>query len=99
MAGSKISATYNFKFCSQSFSCKTLSILLLPQSNQVLSLIKSGIGIGFGSEFMINEALVNGDIEEIPLEIPPLNRSICLVEDKSKILSLAARKLKKYMCK
>ncbi|MDO4607820.1 MAG: LysR family transcriptional regulator [Clostridia bacterium] len=68
-------------------------------ADQVLPLIKSGMGIGFVSEFMINESLANGEIEEIPLNILPLNRSICLVEDKSKGLSLAAKKLKEYICK
>ena len=68
-------------------------------ADQVLPLIKSGMGIGFVSEFMINESLINGDIEEISLDVLPLKRSICLVEDKSKSLSLAAKKLKEYMCK
>ncbi len=67
-------------------------------SDQVLPLVKSGMGIGFISEFMANEALQNGDIEEIPLEKPPKKLSICLVTDKTKALSAAAVRLRKYLC-
>ncbi len=68
-------------------------------ADQVLPLIKSGMGIGFVSEFMITESLANDDIEEISLDVPPLNRSICFAQDKTKSLSLAAKKLKEYICK
>ncbi len=66
-------------------------------ADQVLPLIKSGMGIGFVSEFLAKEMLIAGEIEEIALEVSPQLRSIYFVEDKSKSLSLAARKLKEYL--
>lgn len=66
-------------------------------ADQVLPLVKAGIGIGFISEFLAADALKAGLIEEILLPEPPKNRSICLVEDKKRSLSLAASELIKYM--
>lgn len=68
-------------------------------ADQVLPLVKAGMGIGFISEFLAGEALENGLIEEIPLPNPPKDRSICLVEDKKRSLSLAANELVKYLQK
>lgn len=67
-------------------------------ADQVLPLVKAGMGIGFVSRFLGEEALESGLIEEIPLACPPKSRSICLVEDRERSLSLAARELIKYMC-
>ena len=66
-------------------------------ADQVLPLVKAGMGIGFISEFLAEDALKAGFIEEILLPEPPKNRSICLVEDKKRSLSLAASELIKYM--
>lgn len=66
-------------------------------ADQVLPLVKAGLGIGFISEFLANDAIQAGLIEEIPLPEPPKKRSICLVEDKKHCLSLAASELIKYM--
>ncbi len=68
-------------------------------ADQVLPLVKAGMGIGFISEFLAGEALENRLIEEIPLPNPPINRSICLVDDKKRGLSLAANELVKYLQK
>ncbi len=67
-------------------------------ADQVLPLVKAGMGIGFVSRFLAEEDLRSGAIEEIPLEQPPASRNICLVEDKKRSLSLAARELIKYIC-
>lgn len=66
-------------------------------ADQVLPLVQAGMGIGFISEFLAADALKNGFIEEIPLSIPPRNRSIYLVEDKKRGLSLVAKELIKYL--
>ncbi len=66
-------------------------------SDQILPIVKSGIGIGFVSEFLAEPALRSQEIEEIHLPTPPDKRSICLVEDKKRILSLAANTFKKYL--
>ena len=66
-------------------------------ADQVLPLVRAGMGIGFISEFLAEDALQAGLIEEILLPEPPKNRSICLVEDKKRSLSLAASELIKYV--
>lgn len=66
-------------------------------ADQVLPLVKAGLGIGFISEFIAKEAFELGLIEEIPLATPPKARSICLVEVKKHSFSLAANELKKYI--
>ena len=66
-------------------------------ADQILPLIKAGIGIGFISEFFAADALSAGQIEEIPLANPPKKRSICLIEDKKRGLSLAASEFVKYL--
>lgn len=66
-------------------------------ADQVLPLVKAGLGIGFISEFLANDAIQAGLIEEIPLPEPPQKRSICVVEDKKHCLSLAASELIKYV--
>lgn len=66
-------------------------------ADQMLPLIKAGMGIGFISEFIACEALENGLIEEVTLLNPPRSRCICLLENKKHSLSLAASKLVKYL--
>lgn len=68
-------------------------------ADQLLPLIKSGMGIGFIASFLADEPLQAGLIEKIPLTKPPKSRSICLVEDKSKSSSIVAKKLKEYLLK
>ncbi len=94
------SSTYVSKFC---------QIYLMEQgvtrepdvevatSNQVLQLVKAGVGVGFVSEPLAKPYLDSGEIIEIPLTVLPLEREICLVEDKSRRLSAAARKLITYL--
>ena len=67
-------------------------------ADQVMPLVKSGIGIGFISEFLAADELEKGSIEEIKLPQPQKTRSIYIVQDKTKILSAAADSLKKYIC-
>lgn len=66
---------------------------------QVLTLIKAGIGIGFVSEFLAEDALQNGIIEKISLSELPPSRSICLIENKKQSLNAAANKFIKYIQK
>lgn len=68
-------------------------------ADQVLPLVKSGMGIGFISKFLAEESLNAGFIEEIPLTTPPKSRSICLVEDKTKSHSIVAQKVQEYLLK
>lgn len=66
-------------------------------ADQILPIVKSSMGIGFIAEFMAKEALAKGEIIELPLDDPLPSRSICLVEERNRSLSVAARKLKSYL--
>lgn len=65
--------------------------------DQILPIVKSGIGIGFISEFIAKDALASGEIVEIPLKNPPPIRKICLALDKKRPISPAARKFIEYL--
>ena len=69
----------------------------LATSDQILPMIKAGLGIGFVPEF-----LAMGDLEQkaiVPIEVAGLKpeRAIVLLEDKTKCLSAAAAALKRMM--
>ena len=66
-------------------------------ADQILPIVKSGMGIGFVSEYLAEPAIANGEIEEIPLDNPPERINICLVENKKQTLSIAAETLKKFL--
>lgn len=66
-------------------------------ADQILPLVKAGVGVGFISEFLAEDALSAGAIEEIPLKNPPQKRSVCLVEDKKRGISLVASEFVKYL--
>ena len=66
-------------------------------ADQILPIVKSGMGIGFVSEYLAEPAIANGEIEEISLDNPPERINICLVEDKKRTLSIAAKTLKKFL--
>lgn len=68
-------------------------------ADQILPLIKNGIGVGFLAEFLAKESIDNGDITEIELPVSPNTRSIYLIENKNQALNLAAKELKKYLFK
>lgn len=92
--------SYSYKFCQDYLlSCGINKVpdIEVATADQILPLIKAGIGIGFVSEFLAADALAAGTIEEIPLKNPPRKRSICLVEDKKRSLSLAASEFVKYL--
>lgn len=66
-------------------------------TDQVLPLVKNGLGIGFVPETFALEALKTKEVFQIPLyeEIPA--RTICLIEDKSHSLSIAANAFKRLL--
>ncbi len=59
-------------------------------ADQLLPLIKRGLGIGFVAEFFLKKALNDREVMEIPLEVTPPRRKICLVEDSTRHFSIAA---------
>ena len=69
----------------------------VASTNQLMPMIKNDLGIGFIPERFAREALENGEVFSIPLEEPIPRRSICLVENTSRCLSIAANALKQMI--
>lgn len=69
----------------------------LATSDQILPMIKAGLGVGFVPEFMAKRDLEQKTI--VPIEVIGLKpeREIILLEDKTKCLSAAAAALKRMM--
>ena len=61
--------------------------------DQVLMMVKNGLGIGFLPEEFAGDALEKNEIFRIPLHIDPPKRSICLIQDTERPLSVVAEKL------
>lgn len=71
--------------------------LEVAATDQILPIIKNDLGVGFIPEIFVKDALVKGEVHQLLLaeEIPP--RQICLIENKSHPLSIAARELKRML--
>ncbi len=94
------SSSYTYCFYQQYFSSLGMHKepdIEVTAADQILPLIKSGMGIGFVSELLIGDALELGLVEEIELQNPPGSRNICLVENRKYSLSPAANKLVSYL--
>ncbi len=65
--------------------------------DQILPMILHNLGIGFLPEKLARDAISKGEVVKIPLieQIP--QRNICLVEDRSAPLSIAANALKQML--
>ena len=66
--------------------------------DQVLMIVKNGLGIGFLPEEFAKDALEKNEIFRIPLYVEPPKRSICLIQDMERPLSVAAKKLMELLC-
>ena len=66
-------------------------------ADQLLPLIENGLGVGFVPEQLAKDALKEGRVIALPLEETIPQRSICLVEDKSRTPSLAAAALREML--
>ena len=69
----------------------------VASAQQIVELVKEGIGIGFVAEYFAKDFLRKGEIEEIKMTNPPAKRNIYLVEDRRKHLSKAAEVFKSYI--
>jgi DNA-binding transcriptional LysR family regulator len=92
--------TKTFEFFNTYFSERGVTVLPdmeVATTDQILPLIKNDFGLGFLPDIFANEYIEKGEIFNIPLreEIPP--RWFCLVKDKERPLSIAARELEKYL--
>lgn len=66
-------------------------------ADQILPMIKSGLGIGFVPEFMASHDLEQGNIVEINVSNMQPERKIVFLEDATKSLNAAAKELKKHL--
>ena len=66
--------------------------------DQVLPMIRCGLGIGFCPEAMAAPAIAAGDVCRIPLRQYIPEREVCLIEDSSRPQSVAMRALKDLLC-
>ncbi len=66
-------------------------------TDQVLPLVKSGLGIGFLPENLATEALERKEVFQIRLAESIPERNICMVKDTLRPLSIAAKELEKLL--
>ena len=66
-------------------------------ADQILPMIKSGLGIGFLPEFMARQDLEQGNLVEIHVSGLRPEREIVFLEDTTKTLSAAAKELKNHL--
>lgn len=66
--------------------------------DQVLPMIRCGLGIGFCPEAMAAPAIASGDVCRIPLQEHIPERKVCLIEDSSRPQSVAMKALKDLLC-
>lgn len=67
-------------------------------TDKILPLIKHNLGIGFIPAPFTVDALKRGEVFKIELVQKMPKRQICLINDRSRLLSAAARELKKLIC-
>lgn len=94
----KESMTY--LFYSQFFrdhGCIYQSDMETAAAEQILSMIRSDLGIGFVPEIYAKEALANREVFRIPLEQEMPERQICLIENDNYPLSIAAKEFKQLL--
>lgn len=66
-------------------------------TDQILPLIKYDLGIGFLPEFFAEDALAKKEVFRIKLNCELPSRSICIVTDTSRPMSIAAKELEKLL--
>lgn len=77
-------------------------ISLVPEieaftTDQLLPMIQHNLGIGFLPEGLINDVQQNESLFEIKLDCEIEQRSVCLVKDPERPMSIAARELEKLL--
>lgn len=92
--------TKTFEFFNTYFGEKNITLqpdMEVATTDQILPLIKNDFGLGFLPDIFAREYIGKGEIFDIPLrdEIP--ERWFCLVKDRERPLSIAARELEKYL--
>lgn len=91
-------ATYDFYH--QFFSAEGLSFrpdIETATADQILPMVKSGLGVGFVPEELVREDVLTGNLFAIALEKAAPRRSVCLLQQEDQPLSVAARELERML--
>lgn len=90
--------TVTYRFYENLFRSHGLTLkpeLEAATTDQILSMIRSDLGIGFIPEVFAKEALMKNEVFRIPLTETLPERHICFIENENHPLNLAAAALKK----
>lgn len=79
------------------FGVEWLPDIDVATADQILPMIKGGLGVGFLPEFMARQELEQGVLVQLNVEGIQLEREIVILEDSTKTLNAAARELKQYL--
>lgn len=93
-------STATFDFYSEIFSdhgLKFLPDIEAATSDQILPMVKSGLGIGFVPESFAKEDVHLGTIFPVQLKTTIPRRTICLLKQENQGLSIAARELERMI--
>ncbi len=94
------SHTATFDFYSDLFSehgLKFLPDIEAATADQILPMVKSGLGIGFVPESFARDDILSGNVFPIRLETPVPKREICLLKQEKQVLSIAAKELERMI--
>lgn len=69
----------------------------LATTDQILPLVRSGLGLGFLPSFLAGEAMQRGEVFAVQLARPAAPRHICMVLHAEREVSLAAQALQKML--
>lgn len=92
--------TATFEFYSRIFSAQGLTFrpdIEAATADQILPLVKSGLGIGFVPEAFAGGDILAGNVFAAALETPIPQRPICLLKQERQPLSAAARELERMI--
>ena len=94
------SHTATFDFYSEIFSehgVKFLPDIEAATADQILPMVKSGLGIGFVPESFAQDDILSGSVFPIHLETSIPKRTICLLKQENQVLSIAAKELEQMV--
>lgn len=94
------SHTATFDFYSDIFlehGLRFLPDIEAATADQILPMVKSGLGIGFVPESFARDDILAGSVFPVRLVTPAPKRSICLLKQENQVLSIAAKELERMV--
>lgn len=88
--------TKTWEFFNQLFASYNLKLqpdIEAATTDQILPMVKHGLGLGFLPEKFASEPMDKGEIFEVRLAEPIPKRHICLIQDKNRPIGLASQEL------